>query len=431
MMLMALFCSSSPDSRAASSDWAVSPLQLHQLTPAGGAPSSGGILAASTVVAVISRCSFTNSCLSTPLPPHVLRRGARIRRAPSFQHNKTKTTRPSSLSFCSWNNDTCREQQQPEVERRLPRETSWMLGCSMVDSKHILAVCWCCCLLILLLCLGNLKRVPPSTARRLQNYDFSVLVLLLQKMSLLAFVLLTMVGEADWWWSASATVTWQSLVSTYMSCLDTHPIITKSVTAGVIAMIGDYCAQWMELALEESLFIISSRTAPNTAKRIPKYTSAATLLSIYGRYKLRRGFSLLADGIFISGPLMHVGYEIFERLVPITAEDNDDDAASATLAAILHVVADTVVLDSFFVAFTFLSTGLMEGMHPRELWTQFRADYSSSLTVSWATSVALCPIQFCFFRYLPLQLRVLSVNCIDLVWGAVQSFMSHRNRHHG
>lgn len=249
-------------------------------------------------------------------------------------------------------------------------------------------------------------------------------------MSLLALMLLTVVGEADRWRSASTMVTWQSFVSNYMSSLDTHPIITKSVTAGVIAMIGDYFAQWMEFALEDLLFV-SSRKAPSNGMRIQKYTFVATRLSIYGRYDLRRGCSLLADGFFISGPLMHLGYEIFERLLPIATEHDIGNAASAALAAVLHVVADTVVLDSFFVAFTFISTGLMEGMHPRELWVQFRADYWSSLTASWATSVALCPIQFCFFRYLPLQLRVLSVNCIDLVWGAAQSFMSHRNRHNG
>ena len=160
------------------------------------------------------------------------------------------------------------------------------------------------------------------------------------------------------------------------------------------------------------------------------------VLSIHGRYHLRRGLSLLADGVLVSGPLMHLGYELFENVWPVAVANNDDTttnstgaAFDSTTAAMLHVLADSVVLDSFFVAFTFLSTGLMEGIPYRQLFRQFQSDYWSSLAASWATSLVLCPVQFCFFRYLPLNLRVLSVNCIDLVWGAVQSFMSHRHRH--
>lgn len=239
----------------------------------------------------------------------------------------------------------------------------------------------------------------------------------LLRMSLMVGFLLAAYGKDCWTCIADAL---RSFGAAYMMYLDTYPVATKSATAGVIAMIGDYFAQWVEFALEESEQ--TQRNAASTAKRRPG------ALSIYGRYHLRRGLSLLADGIFISGPLMHAGYELFESILPIAGGTNA--GLGSTVAAMVHVLADSVVLDSFFVAFTFVSTGLMEGMHHRSLFLQFKTDYVPSLTASWATSVALCPIQFCFFRYLPLNLRVLSVNCIDLVWGAVQSFMSHRNRPH-
>jgi Mpv17 / PMP22 family len=264
--------------------------------------------------------------------------------------------------------------------------------------------------------------------------------------SLLAVALFAALAEDFWNHISTATsfAAWSTLGESYMGYLESHPIATKSLSAGVIAMIGDYCAQWIDFALQGDHRLALSlehtsnnisvhqycggeRTIPSAAH--PSHVEPSpSVLSIYGRYRSRRGFAVLADGIFITGPLMHLGFEIFERWMPIAG--TQDDPAAANIAAVVHVIADTLILDSFFVAFCFVSTGLMEGMPRDKLWLQFKTDCLSSLVASWATSVALCPIQFCFFRYLPLQLRVLSVNSIDLVWGAVQSFMSHRNRHH-
>lgn len=51
--------------------------------------------------------------------------------------------------------------------------------------------------------------------------------------------------------------------------------------------------------------------------------------------------------------------------------------------------------------------------------------YVPTLKASVATSSALMPLQFLSFRFLPVQLRVLSVNAVDLVWTGVVSFVSH------
>ena len=227
--------------------------------------------------------------------------------------------------------------------------------------------------------------------------------------------------------------------SWYMRNLHANPIITKSISAGLIGTVADYGAQWLEHILHHqkqqqplmlqlttattTKIVASSGTSPehDTTKTSPpsRYTLS---ISIYGRYDIRRGISTLMDGLFISGPLMHIGYDLFELILPINSSH------TGWIAAMLHVIADSILLDSFFVASKFFTTGLMEGITARDLRQQFYATYIPSLQASWITSILLCPIQLSCFCYLPLRFRVLSVNIIDVVWDAVLSFMTHRSR---
>lgn len=54
----------------------------------------------------------------------------------------------------------------------------------------------------------------------------------------------------------------------------------------------------------------------------------------------------------------------------------------------------------------------------REYWPAIRS--------TWALSLVFSPLQYLTFRYLPLELRVLSVNASDAVWTFVLSYFSHR-----
>jgi Mpv17 / PMP22 family len=91
-------------------------------------------------------------------------------------------------------------------------------------------------------------------------------------------------------------------------------------------------------------------------------------------------------------------------------------------------VADILILDSTFVAMTIVLTGVLEGIPNHVLMDQFRTDYFGTLRASWITSALLFPLQFCMFRFLPLRLRVLAVNFLDVIWDAVLSFNAHRSR---
>lgn len=219
----------------------------------------------------------------------------------------------------------------------------------------------------------------------------------------------------------------RNLCAWYTANLDINPILTKSISAGVIGMIGDFAAQFLERTIYIRRNMPSARNsgACSVCSTVGSHFLIPTSSSIRERYHVRRGISMLADGLFISGPLMHFGYELFEAILPIA--DSTTGPASA-IAAMIHVAADSILLDSVFIASRFFTTGLMEGFSLVDLLPQFKSVYVPSLKASWATSLVMCPIQFSCFRYLPLSFRVLSVNFIDVIWDTVLSFMAHQCR---
>jgi protein Mpv17 len=206
-----------------------------------------------------------------------------------------------------------------------------------------------------------------------------------------------------------AQISAQSM-SWYILQLEVAPLITKSVTSGVLGMGGDYMAQWLEYKL---------------GKRISNKQSSSwkDVVRIHQTYHLRIGLAILVDGLIISGPLMHWGYNFFEYVLPISG------AQHRWVAALAHVVADSVFLDAIFVGTAFIVTGLMEGYRlRRDIWPQFRTDYGPTLRASWATSLILMPLEFVCFRFLPVSFRTLAMNLTDIIWDTVVSFMAHRSR---
>ena len=263
-----------------------------------------------------------------------------------------------------------------------------------------------------------------------------------------------------------------SLSSWYLSRLEISPLLTKCITGGIIAWIGDYGAQLFEYKLlmkkleqrlessssmftsvgggegggalkassSDSLFLragASDNAYQHYHQHHPQHhhqqqhtsatTAVATPLSIHNKktkniYDYRRGLARFLECLLVSSPLMHYGYELFEYVLPVVA----GDGLYRSLAALSHVVADSVFLDGIFVCTGIIATGLLEGHSlRRHVLPNLRNVYLPTMKASVCTSSALIPLQFLSFRFLPVQLRVLSVNAVDLIWTGVVSFVSH------
>ena len=218
------------------------------------------------------------------------------------------------------------------------------------------------------------------------------------------------------------TIGWSKATAWYLGQLDANPLVTKSITSAIIGAAGDYLAQWMEF------WRIRQSDRQWQRKKHPD-----AWWSIHGSYCMRRGLSTLADGLLISGPIMHWGYDLFEHILPIHGGSSNSIgggiAAPAALTALVHVIADSVLLDSIFVATAFLVTGICEGYNLwKDIIPQFRTDYVPALKASWLTSLVLFPFEFVCFRFLPVSLRTVAMNFTDIVWDAIVSYMAHRSR---
>jgi Mpv17 / PMP22 family len=186
----------------------------------------------------------------------------------------------------------------------------------------------------------------------------------------------------------------------YTGVLYQFPLITKSLTTAVIGVLGDTAAQFLEQRVR--------------AKK------DGTNMEPLRHYDQRRGLAVLGDSLLISGPLLHVAYDMLESFIPVAGPH-------ASLAALSHVLIDNFLLDAVFVAVMFVSTGIVEG-YTKQIIPQLKKDYFKTMKTGWATSIALMPLVFVCFRFLPLSFRVLGMNIIDIFWEAIISHMVHRRR---
>lgn len=193
--------------------------------------------------------------------------------------------------------------------------------------------------------------------------------------------------------------------SWYMGVLDTSPLITKSLTTAVIGLLGDTGAQCVEERIRARKDGSKNRWFQN--------------------YDRRRGLSNVGGSLLVTGPLLHLAFNVLEDLIPVAG-----GGAAASVAALTQVLINDFLLDAVFVAMTFVTTGVAEG-YASQIVPQLRSDYFATIKASWTTSLALVPLEFVCFRFLPLSFRVLGMNFIDIFWEALISYMIHRRRKAG
>ena len=206
------------------------------------------------------------------------------------------------------------------------------------------------------------------------------------------------------------------VLESYRRAALAFPIVTKSITTGILAGFGDLLAQTVENCF--SLCAdgeVGVSMVPSSAK--------------YGERRWQcdklRVASVFLEGVFISGPLMHYSYDFMESVIPI--DDMTDSAHRKWFAAAAHVTVDGVFMDPVFIFTLMVITALIQG-RASMLLKELKTDYFPAVQVSWLSSTLLTPMQFIAFRYLPLELRVLFMNIQDVLWIAIVSYMAHRLR---
>lgn len=208
----------------------------------------------------------------------------------------------------------------------------------------------------------------------------------------------------------------QTLSGWYMNHTEKHELLTKSMTAGVLGIVGDVLAQGIEQHLERG-----------------SVTTVSDAMAFVSTLDKRRIVAMFCDGL-CTGPLLHYIYELYESLLPLP-DDNDPVESAAhkisrqrLLLTIAHVLIDNTIMALFYVFLTMCTTAIFEG-HYETIPDELRNDFFTAVKASWTSSIGLAPMQLMSFLYLPKQLRVLAVNIQDIIWVAVISYATHLNRH--
>mmetsp|Transcript_29175 Transcript_29175/g.53812 ORF Transcript_29175/g.53812 Transcript_29175/m.53812 type:complete len:203 (-) Transcript_29175:180-788(-) len=202
-----------------------------------------------------------------------------------------------------------------------------------------------------------------------------------------------------------------------MNQLNTHELRTKFISSGILALVADVCAQRVGHSMNL------------------KSTGGNALLIL----DKRRMMAMFVDGFACTGPLLHYVYEFYEWVIPThdgdttNTEDNRTDNHSAPKrrfsAALAHTLFDNFVMVIVYITVLMVTTALLEGRHaliPHELMH----DLIPAVKVSWKVSImGFAPLQLLSFHFLPIKLRVLAVNVLDVVWVTVMSYVTHLNRH--
>uniref|UniRef100_A0A6U1B1H0 Peroxisomal membrane protein MPV17 n=1 Tax=Rhizochromulina marina TaxID=1034831 RepID=A0A6U1B1H0_9STRA len=176
----------------------------------------------------------------------------------------------------------------------------------------------------------------------------------------------------------------QELLGWYLALLSSAPIRTKAVSTGCIECLGDMIAQTAE----------ARRTG------LP--------------FDRVRSFACFVDGLLVTGPSLHYGYALLERVIP--------SVGGPVWATLIQITVDELIFDPIDIATFFCTTSLIER---KDLVQRLRNDYWSTFWGGFGVSFACTPIQFISFRYMPVKTRVLVVNLCDLAWTSVVSVLSH------
>lgn len=201
------------------------------------------------------------------------------------------------------------------------------------------------------------------------------------------------------------------LINIYNRLLDEHEIPTKSVTSGMIGIVGDFLAQYFE-------YWYGSDNKTNKPFQVDQI----------------RLLGLFIESAFIACPLLHYAYKCMEHLVPIHDEGKEKNGAEETsnpwkewIATFFHVFASICIVNPLSVLSMMVFTSIIEG-RTATLTTELGSDFGPSLWVSVLASLLFVPFDLVAYKYLPLKFRCLYVDLEDIIWSCIVSVMIHRSR---
>ncbi|XP_042882459.1 mpv17-like protein 2 [Penaeus japonicus] len=163
--------------------------------------------------------------------------------------------------------------------------------------------------------------------------------------------------------------------------------VTNTVSCGVLLGVGDGIQQQVERARG---------------------------VSTSERYDWARTGRLFLVGLS-QGPPHHVFYVWLDKVLP----------KKNAKTVFKKIMADQFIAAPFFAVTFFLFAGLLEGKTLPEAWKEFKLKFPAVYLFDW---FIWPPTQAINFYFVPLQYRVVYINCVTVIWDVFLSYMKHKDQ---
>lgn len=171
------------------------------------------------------------------------------------------------------------------------------------------------------------------------------------------------------------------LLQQYLHLLKKYPILTKSVTSGILSALGNLLSQVLE----------ARKKARNGSSSSEIDTVAAARYAIYG--------------LFITGPVSHFFYQLMEVWMPTTDP----------YCIIKRLLLDRLFFAPGFLLLFYFVMNILEAKGWQDFEKKMRNSYWTALKMNWKVWT---PFQFININFVPVQFRVLFANMVALFWYA-------------
>ncbi|XP_061529290.1 peroxisomal membrane protein 2 [Phycodurus eques] len=171
------------------------------------------------------------------------------------------------------------------------------------------------------------------------------------------------------------------LLSQYLFLLKKYPILTKSVTSGILSALGNLLSQILEARKKSQ--------SDASVKGID--TAGAARYAIYG--------------LLVTGPLSHYFYQLMEMWMPTTDP----------YCVVKRLLLDRLVFAPGFLMIFYLVMNILEAKGLDDFIKKIRGSYWTALKMNWKVWT---PFQFVNVNFVPVEFRVLFANMIALFWYA-------------
>ncbi|XP_068594816.1 peroxisomal membrane protein 2 [Brachionichthys hirsutus] len=167
------------------------------------------------------------------------------------------------------------------------------------------------------------------------------------------------------------------LLQQYLILLKRHPILTKSVTSGILSALGNLLSQILEARKKAHVKEIDA--------------AGAARYAIYG--------------LLVTGPLSHVFYQLMEVWMPSTDP----------YCVVKRLLLDRLAFAPAFLLLFYFVMNILEAKGWEEFEKKMKTSYWTALKMNWKVWT---PFQFVNINFVPVQFRVLFANMVALFWYA-------------